>query len=109
MKLTGRCGKYAKRITPLIRAFWIYLDSNESMTRDALSHAVSLVRYFKANKIYFNRCVNKVTADTRQEDACLLLDVYIENDVICCNDSITLLFPSIEEVLKYEKIIGEVK
>ena len=106
MKITNATGTYAKRINPLIKLFWTYFDAHESNTREAVSRAAALVRYFKSKKIYFTVSAKEVVADTRSVDgACnIVLDIYIENKAVCCEDTITLLFPTIEEVLDYEKI-----
>ena len=106
MKITNATGTYAKRINPLIKLFWTYFDAHESSTREVVSRAAALVRYFKSKKIYFTVATEGVVADTRQiNGACnIVLDTYIENKAVCCEDTVTLLFPTIEEVLEYEKI-----
>lgn len=110
MKLTNSTGTHTKNIKPFIKLFWDYFDNYETNARDVLRKAAALVRYFNSKKIYFTLC-DGVVVDTRPiDDACnIVLDTYIENKTVCCNDTITLLFPNIEEVLKHEKITGEVK
>lgn len=108
MKITNATGTYAKRISSLIRLFAIYLDATESMTRDAVSHAAALVRYFNAKHIYFSRATSKVTADTVPDDDCINIELstYIKDGIVCCDDVVTLLFPSIDEVLRCEAIVN---
>ena len=100
MKITNTTGTYTKRINPLIKIFWIYFGAHESDTREAVSRAAALVRYFKSDKVYFTLSANGIIADTHQtNDACnLVLNTYIdETNAVCCEDTVTLLFPLIED------------
>lgn len=105
MKITNSTGTYAKNIKPFIKLFWDYFDNYETNIRDVLRKAAALVRYFNSKKIYFT-LGEGVVVDTRPiNSACnIVLDTYIENKTVCCEDTVTLLFPTIEEVLDYEKI-----
>lgn len=109
MKLTNATGTYAKRINSLIRLFWIYFGSTESATREAVSHAAGLVRYFKANRIYFAEATKKIVADTRIDPGCcnIELETYIENGSVMAKDNITLHFPALSEVLYTELITSK--
>ena len=110
MKIINSTSTHVKNIKPFIKLFWDYFDNYETNIRDVLRKAAALVRYFNSKKIYFT-LDGGVVADTCPIDnMCnIVLDTYIENKAVCCEDTVTLLFPTIEEVLKYEKISGEVK
>ena len=99
MKITNATGTYAKRINPLIKLFWIYFDAHESETREVVSRAAALVRYFKSDKIYFTLSTDGIIADTyKTDDSCnLVLNTYIEDNAVCCEDTVSLLFPLIED------------
>ena len=105
MKLTTKHGTYAKRIKSFSLSLMFYLDATEQMTRDLVSDLAPIVRYFKSKEIYITRATDKLVAD-RNFDGCtcaVKIETYLEDNAVCCNDKfITLMFPSIEEVLHSE-------
>lgn len=106
MKITNSTGTHAKRINPLIRLFLIYFESIESDTREVVSHAAGLVRYFNAKRVYFVEAAEKIVVDTRLNPGCcnIELETYIEKGFVMAKDNITLHFPAISEVLYSELI-----
>lgn len=99
MKLTNKHGNYAKRIKPLSRTLQTYLDVPEHVIIEAVTVIAPLVRYFKSNSIFLTLKNNTIDADTKQFEGVynIVLHTYIEDDVVCCDDYITLLFPPIED------------
>lgn len=89
-----------------------YFDSLEQETRDIVSNIASTVRYFKPKKVYLTQMTKRIDVSTQCEDriCSVMLDTYIDDGVVCCNDTITLLFPSIKEVLEQEMVAsGDIK
>ena len=105
MKITNSTGIYTKNIKPFIKLFWDYFDNYETNTKNVLRKSAALVRCFNSKKIYFTLGEGVVVDISPINNACnIVLDTYIENKTVCCEDTVTLLFPTIEEVLDYEKI-----
>lgn len=109
MKLTNRHSTYAKRIKPFILLMFMCFDSLEQDTRDIISSIASTVRYFKSKKVYLTQMTKRIDVNTQYEDSVcsVMLNTYIDDCAVCCNDTITLLFPSIKEVLKQEMIMSK--
>ena len=111
MKLTTKHGTYAKRIKPLVLFMFEYFDVFEEATKEMVSNLASTVRYFRANKVYIIESTNKLEVETRQTDYCcnVMLETYLQDGAVCCNDLITLLFPSLKEVLEQEMVMSNDK
>lgn len=108
MKLTTKHGTYAKRVKPLVIFLFVYLGALEEETISMVSDLAGKVRYFKAKKVYITGGAYKLNVDTQPEDGCcnVMLETFLEDGAVCCNDSATLVFPSLSEVLEQEMILS---
>ena len=100
MKLTNKHGNYAKRIRAISDLISAFFNVPESEVRHSVSDIAPLVRYFKSDKIYLTNFNNKLEANTKPviQTCNIVLSTYIENNIVCCEDYITLLFPDIETI-----------
>jgi hypothetical protein len=100
MKLTNRHGNYAKRIKPFSDFMLKYFDVPEMETRRSVSDIAPLVRYFKPDKIYLIYLNHKLEASTKptQQVCNIVLNTYLENNIVCCEDYIILQFPDLDTI-----------
>ena len=100
MKLTNKHGIYAKRIKPLSYFMLKYFGVPENEAEESVSDIAPLVRYFKSNKIYLTYLNHKIEASTKQTpQVCnIMLNTYLEDNAVCCENCITLLFPDLDTV-----------
>lgn len=97
MRLTSRCGNYAKRIKPLSKVLAKYFFISENEARLSVNDIAPVVRYFKVKKIYLTCYNSKIEVSTKLDSntCCIELDTRIEDGSVCCENNITLWFPSI--------------
>ena len=100
MKLTNRHGIYAKRIKPLSDFMLKYFDVPENETRESVSEIAPLVRYFKPDKVYLTYLNHKLEASTKPiPQVCnIVLNTYLEDNIVCCENYIILLFPDLDTI-----------
>lgn len=109
IKLTTVAGTQSKRILPFIATIWNFFDSsNESQIREALLKVSLLARRGKLKTIYIFETTAGVTVNSEFDGLSVAIELNIEyNKTAQCDECITLHFPSIEQVLLYEKLANE--
>lgn len=95
MRLTGKRSNNAKRARQFVDFMKTYFNISENEANESITKIAPIVRYFKCKNIYLTKNGNEIEVDTLYNpNICnILLDVYIDNEAIYCQDYITLLFP----------------
>ena len=109
IKLTTVAGTQSKRILPFIAKIWNFFDnSNELQIREALSKVSLLARCGKLKTVYLFETIAGVTVNNEFDGLSTAIELNIDCDKTAqCDEYITLHFPSIEQVLLYEKLANE--
>ncbi len=109
IKLTTVAGTQAKRIIPFIATIWNFFDSsNEVQIREALLKVSLLARRGKLKTIYMFETIAGVTVNREFDGLSTAIELNVKCDkTVQCDECITLHFPSIEQVLLYEKLANE--
>lgn len=109
IKLTTVVGTQAKRILPFIATIWNFFDSsNEAQIREALSKVSILARRGKLKTVYLFETIAGVTVSGEFDGLSTAIELNVGCDkIVQCDEYITLHFPSIEQVLLYEKLANE--
>ena len=109
IKLTTVAGTQSKIILPFIATIWNFFDSsNESQIREALLKVSLLARRSKLKTIYMFETIAGVTVNSEFDGLSTAIELNVSCDkTVQCDECITLHFPSIEQVLLYEKLTNE--
>jgi len=99
MRLTGKNSNFPKRAKQFINILKDYFNISDEEANNTIVKMAPIIRYFKYKNVYLTKNSNEIEIDNKCNSyKCnIILNTYIEDDSLYCEDIFTLLFPQIIE------------